>query len=340
VKDWLTVIIVLLIVGIVLDGLRRVRLAKRENIRVSKNARKADLEEDVPVGGSEFPSGGARVAVRRDEQDAQDLNQTVKDSFQAKRVTRGVAQKIPEQVSLNLEETVPMLMDSVDVEPNVDEVNTPDTQSFPIEGEGEPQLGSLDNLQDVIEEPLAEHDHSSAESQSESPSTSTATSRATKGEVEPEPESDEDTRYAEPDEVLIVNVMARAGTRFAGEDLLNALMAQQLKFGEMDIFHRHLDDDGDGPVLFSLANMIVPGTFNLSAMDSFETPGVSMFLSLPVAGESLAAYDNLIGTAQSLAQALGADLKDENRSVMTNQTIEHGRQRVIEYERKKKLARV
>ena len=64
-----------------------------------------------------------------------------------------------------------------------------------------------------------------------------------------------------------------------------------------------------------------------------------MFLSLPVAGESLAAFNDLSVTAKNLANALGAELKDENRSVMTPQTIEHGRQRVIEYERKRKLAR-
>ena len=32
-------------------------------------------------------------------------------------------------------------------------------------------------------------------------------------------------------------------------------------------------------------------------------------------------------------------LKDEQRSVMTRQTIENGRQRVIEYERKRRLAK-
>lgn len=41
--------------------------------------------------------------------------------------------------------------------------------------------------------------------------------------------------------------------------------------------------------------------------------------------------------ARGLADALGGELKDENRSVMTKQTIEHARQKVMEFERKRKL---
>jgi cell division protein ZipA len=85
--------------------------------------------------------------------------------------------------------------------------------------------------------------------------------------------------------------------------------------------------------------MVVPGTFNLSKMAEFVTPGVSMFLSLPIAADSIAAYENFVVTASNLAAKLDGDLKDENRSVLTKQAIEHARQRVMEYERKRKLAK-
>jgi cell division protein ZipA len=133
--------------------------------------------------------------------------------------------------------------------------------------------------------------------------------------------------------------MARRGEMFAGPELLEAMVSQGLRYGDMDIFHRHESEDGRGQILFSAANMVVPGTFDLSAMEDFFTPGISMFLSLPIASDSLAAYNLMANTAQHIAEVLGGELKDENRSVMTRQTIEHGRQRVIEYERKRRLAK-
>lgn len=325
-KDWLTVIIVLLIVGIVLDGLRRMRLAKRENLRLSKNAQKADLGADIPVSTSEFPSGGARVAAYREVDDVENLNQTVKKKFESGKTARPQSQRIPEQVSLNLEESVPMLMDSVD--DTVEDVEGSEAYREP----SEPQIGSLEDLQDeeiALDESL---DNDVSVEVRTPPKTQRKAEVATEKKREPEAAELEDL-----EEVLIVNVMAKPERRFHGKLLLESLMEQGLKLGEMDIFHRHQDDDGDGPIIFSLANMVVPGTFNLAEMDTFETPGISLFLSLPVATESIAAYNDMIATAKNLAEKLEGELKDENRSVMTSQTIEHGRQRVIEFERKKKL---
>lgn len=330
-KDWLTLIILVVIIGIVLDGIRRMRAARRENIRLSRNAKKADAIGETSASRSEFPSGGARVAARRDEKDISSLNETVRKKFESKKVTLGAPNRIPEQVSLNLDEAVPMLMDSVE------EAEANDSSASEYEEEytnqHEPDLGDYSSLDDenASEEQervgvTTEEDDIDEQAAAE-PSARTS---ETKEDAEP--------KYEEPDEVLIFNVMAKSGRRFAGTDLLNALMQENMKFGNMDIFHRHQDNDGDGPVLYSLANMVVPGTFNLAEMENFSTPGVTMFLSLPVEGDSLAVYNDLAATAKKLADTLGGELKDENRSVMTGQTVEHGRQRVIEYERKRKLA--
>jgi cell division protein ZipA len=141
---------------------------------------------------------------------------------------------------------------------------------------------------------------------------------------------DEDEDEA-PQEVIILNVMARPGDFFEGNELLPVLQEQGLRLGEMSIFHLHGAENGK-QVLFSMANMVKPGTFDLAAMDDFTTPGVSFFLQLPNRNGNMASFDRMLRAATALKQALDGELKDEHRSVCTQQTIEHCRQRIRDFE--------
>ncbi|WP_068830671.1 cell division protein ZipA [Pseudomonas sp. BMS12] len=140
------------------------------------------------------------------------------------------------------------------------------------------------------------------------------------------------------EEVLVINVIARAEDGFKGPALLQNILESGLRFGEMDIFHRHESMAGNGEVLFSMANGVKPGTFDLDDFDLFYTPAVSFFLGLPGPRHPKQAFDLMIAAARKLAHELNGELKDDQRSVMTAQTIEHYRQRIVEFERKKQLA--
>jgi cell division protein ZipA len=368
-REWLTVIIVLLILGILLDGMRRMRAHRRENLRM-KHRVVAKADQDAPElvepGTSEFPSGGARVAAYRDPDHALSVNKTVKEN-RTSRWKRGATGGIPEQVSLNLDAPVPMLMDSVDDTLSERSGNIPLHPDRPLQSDRplhsdngvEPSLGNFSDLDDddftppagfggdeqrhesysSIERtaPAAERTASAAERTTSTVERSASAPDAPPRRREAEKPASADSRA--PDEVLIVNVMARKGELFSGPELLEAMLGQGLRYGDMDIFHRHESADGRGRILFSAANIVVPGTLDLTAMEDFTTPGISLFLSLPIASDSLSAYNLMVATAQAIADALQGELKDEQRSVMTRQTIEHGRQRVIEYERKRRLAK-
>ena len=136
------------------------------------------------------------------------------------------------------------------------------------------------------------------------------------------------------DEVLIINVIARDESGFKGPALLQNILESGLRFGDMDIFHRHESMAGNGEILFSMANAVKPGTFDLDDIDNFSTRAVSFFLGLPGPRHPKQAFDVMVAAARKLAHELNGELKDEQRSVLTAQTIEHYRQRIIDHERR------
>lgn len=315
-REWLTVIIVLLIIGVLLDGWRRMRLSKRQAIKMSRNISKTD--EGIPeTYGSELPNGGARVVGVRDEDDTRELTRNLQQDFERSKTTLG-RRKIPEQVTLNLDEEVPMLMESVTEDERLRK---------------EPSIAEIAIEEPSLDERLPEPATAAEETARSATKAERAESRS-KAHQDSEPEQE-----PEVEEVLVINVMSTGGERFQGADLLQVLLQCGMRFGDMQIFHRHEGEDGEGDLLFSMVNMVVPGTFELSTMSEFETPGVSFFMTLPMSANSMEAFNIMANTAMTLADSLGGELKDEQRSIMTQQTIEHCRQRIREFERKQ-LSRV
>ena len=130
-----------------------------------------------------------------------------------------------------------------------------------------------------------------------------------------------------PERFVILYVAAIHGP-FEGQHLLECLLDQGMTFGEMDIFHRTSDA---GKILFSSANAVAPGTFVVSEMHQIKTPAISLFMQANLLNDPLAAYDQMVEVAQNLALDLVGEVKDESRSVLTPQTIEHGRQSLVEF---------
>lgn len=142
---------------------------------------------------------------------------------------------------------------------------------------------------------------------------------------------------SQPEEVIVMHVVAAKDAMFDGEVLVQQLLAANMRHGAMKIFHRFERPEQHQGVLFSMANMVKPGYFELDHMNAFETPGVTFFLTLPCPGGALYAYDLMVDTARKLSKALGGEMRDETQSMITSQTVEHYRQRVMEFERKQRM---
>ena len=96
------------------------------------------------------------------------------------------------------------------------------------------------------------------------------------------------------EEVLVISVISRDPAGFKGPALLQNILESGLRFGEMDIFHRHESMAGNGEVLFSMANAVKPGIFDLDDIDHFSTRAVSFFLGLPGPRHPKQAFDVMV----------------------------------------------
>lgn len=142
------------------------------------------------------------------------------------------------------------------------------------------------------------------------------------------------------DELIVITVMSRAEEGFDGIRLLKLLMACGLRYSPgLGVFHRFETEDEDSALQFSMVNVVKPGSFPVEAGEPFDCPGITFLMPLPGAEDSAAAFEAMVETAMVVVRHMGGELKDENHSVMTAQTIEFARQRVHEFERRHRLQR-
>jgi cell division protein ZipA len=259
-REVLIAVGLLVFLAIVLDGARRIKHHRYDNLHMSsrklQKSSKADGEEDDDdfFNASQFPSGGGRVVGIRDEDDIQQVEENLRRALDNK-PDFGLNQPRQEQFDLN-------------------ESSQPEEQ--PDSKPDEPQRPNNQTMQQQI---------------------------------------------------LVMHLMAPKGELLSGRDLQEAALKVGFRYGELKIFQRHLHEDGSGEVLFSMANLVNPGTFDLNTIDEMTTPGVTLFMALDDIEDPVAALEVMTASVDTLVEELGLSVLDETRSSMTRQTIDHYRQR-------------
>jgi len=125
---------------------------------------------------------------------------------------------------------------------------------------------------------------------------------------------------ADPEESTLVSLYIMnepKGTLFASHDLIQALSAAHCHFGEMSIFHRHEQLNGRGEVLFSIAQAVKPGIFNLNDIDSIRCPGLILFMDAAMMDDPYFVFNAMLEAAEQIAQDLHAELYQTPNEVMT-----------------------
>lgn len=142
------------------------------------------------------------------------------------------------------------------------------------------------------------------------------------------------------DRIVTLYVSARSGETFNGSDLIVAAEKAGLEFGDMNIFHRMAPGKLDKGPVFSMATMTKPGNFDMKHIAQLETPGITLFMTLPGPMAALDAWDTMLPTAQRIAELLDGVVLDEQRHILGRQRIAHLRDELRAWDRAQDRQRI
>ena len=332
IRDWMVILGGVMIAAVLVDAGRRRWRERRSEIRLNARidrSKSGSNDEDTFNLLTELPNGGARI-VRRDDLEAGDLDGENLEPAIVDEASVAPADAVEERAR-----KFPAAPDPIDVAVESDDLDeVPSQVEAPAEAnEAAPAVSASPRRRRTVKPPG-------------DPSTAEARDVSAEGTVDwldtLEPEEVSETDSVEQGRlprganthVFILYVVARSEEGFAGMDILESLLACDLRFGDMDFFHRHELASGRGPIEFSVANMMKPGVFDIDNMEPLQTRGLMFFVTLPGPTDMLKAFDYMYETAKVVAKALDGDIQDEKRSVVTRQSLEHMRQQIRELERR------
>jgi len=137
--------------------------------------------------------------------------------------------------------------------------------------------------------------------------------------------------------VLVLTILAKKENLLGGGEIYKVLEKEGVNHGDMEIFHFRMGGEKDA--VFSVANLVEPGTFNIKTINEEHTPGLSLFCQLPGPVAGTVAFELLLNKARSIAENLGGQLCDDKRNLLTEQAIGHYRDRISAFDREVALAR-
>ena len=140
------------------------------------------------------------------------------------------------------------------------------------------------------------------------------------------------------DKIVTLYIVARAGNVLRGPDIVVAAEKTGLTYGHMNVFHRLIQGHPEQGPVFSVANVKKPGSFEMSEIQTLETPAIAFFLTLPAPMPALDAWEMMQPAAERMAELLDGVLLDEQRNALGRQRVQHLREEMRAYDREREVA--
>ena len=129
-----------------------------------------------------------------------------------------------------------------------------------------------------------------------------------------------------PTNIIVIYILAKAGKELMGSQINSSVQAMGLSFGEMDIFHYKPKNR----TVFSLANMLEPGSFDPDSIHEIRTSGLTIFMQISGI-DPLDDLTEMLQRSYQLAGLLDARLCNHKREPLTQQDAENYRTQVSDF---------
>ncbi len=131
---------------------------------------------------------------------------------------------------------------------------------------------------------------------------------------------EEDTDTKKSSDIVVLYILPKPDEELMGSHVNSSAQAMGLKFGEMNIFHFK---DGDRTI-FSLANMLEPGSFDPNTIHDIKTTGLTVFMQFS-GSDPLDDLTEMLQRSYQLSGLLDARLCNHKRKPLTEQDAENYR---------------
>ena len=123
-----------------------------------------------------------------------------------------------------------------------------------------------------------------------------------------------------PSNIIVLYILPKPERDLMGAQINSAAQAMGLTFGEMNIYHYNKG----GRNIFSLANMLEPGSFNPETIHDLKTTGLTVFMQFAGA-DPLDDLTEMLQRSYQLSGLLDARLCNHKREPLTEQDAENYR---------------
>lgn len=129
------------------------------------------------------------------------------------------------------------------------------------------------------------------------------------------------------DQMIGIQVIANSDLGFSGKALLAMITMHQLHYNAQKIYDRYTPDKTH--ILYSLASIVEPGTFDRQRLAQKNYPGVMLFMMINNhEGDLSLAFESMLNLAYEMADSLDAQLCDLQQRPLSQEKIDQLRLKI------------